>query len=69
MYQQGMSDPEAALFYARVGRISFNGTSDMLDFVHAIETGTRTAHTEYQRILIVKLLVERPSSVESTISV
>ena len=47
VYQQGMSDPEAALFYARVGRISFDGTSDPLDFLHAIETRTRTAHTEY----------------------
>ena len=47
-YQQGMSDPEAALFYARAGRISFDGTSDPLDFQHAIETRTRTAHTKYQ---------------------
>ena len=48
VYQQGMSDPEAALFYARVGRISFDGTSDPLDFLHAIKIRTRTAHTEYQ---------------------
>ena len=27
VYQQGMSDLEAALFYARVGKISFDGTS------------------------------------------
>ena len=47
VYQQGMSDPEAALFYARVGRISFDGTSDPLDFLHAIETRTQTAHIEY----------------------
>ena len=61
VYQQGMSDPEAALFYARVGRISFDGTSDPLDFLHAIETRTRTAHTEYQRIMIVELSVEGPA--------
>ena len=47
MYQQGISDPEAALFYVRVGRISFDGTSDLLDFLHAVETRTRTTHTEY----------------------
>ena len=33
VYQQGMSDPETALFYARVDRISFDGTSDPLDFL------------------------------------
>ena len=44
VYQQGMSDPEAALFYARVGRISFDGTSDPLDFLQSIETRTWTAH-------------------------
>ena len=58
MYQQGMSDPEAALFYTRVGKISFDGTSDPLEFLHAIEMRTQTAHTEYQRIMIVKLSVE-----------
>ena len=69
VYQYGMSDPEAALFHARVGRIPFDGTSDPLDFLHAIETRTRTAHTEYQRMLIVELSIERPSSAESAISV
>ena len=56
-----MSDPEAALFYARVGRISYDGTSDPLDFLDTIETRTRTAHTEYQRIMIVELSVEGPA--------
>ena len=56
-----MSDQKVALFYARVGRISFNGTSDLLDFLHAIETRTRTAHTEYQRIMIVELSVKGPA--------
>ena len=58
VYQQGMSYPETILFYARVGRISFDGTSDPLDFLHAIETRTQTTHTEYQRIMIVELSVE-----------
>lgn len=48
-YQQGMSDLEAALFYAKVSRISFDGIFDPLDFLYAIETRTRTAHTEYQQ--------------------
>ena len=69
VYHQGMSDHEAVLFYAKVGRIFFNGTSDPLDFLHTIEIRTRTAHREYQQILIVELSVERPSSAESAISV
>ena len=44
VYQQGMSDLETALFYARVGRISFDSTSDPLDFLQSIETRTQTAH-------------------------
>ena len=35
MYQQGMLDLEATLFYARVGMISFDGISDLLDLLHA----------------------------------
>ena len=53
-----MSDPKAALFHARVGRVAFDGTSDPLDFLHAIENRTQTAHTKYQRIMIVELSVE-----------
>ena len=61
MYQQGMSDPEASLFYARIGRISFDGTSDPLDFLHAIEMRTWNAHSEHQRIMIVELSIEGPA--------
>ena len=61
MYQQGMSDPEAALFYTRVDKISFDDTSDPLDFLHAIEMRTQTTHTKYQRIMIVELSVEGPA--------
>ena len=35
-----MLDPEATLFYAKVGRISFNGIFNPLDFLHAIKTRT-----------------------------
>lgn len=56
-----MSDPEAALFYARIGRIAFDGMLDPLDFLHAIETRTRTAHVDYQKIIIVELSIEGPA--------
>ena len=32
-----MLDLEAAVFYARVGRISYDGTSDPLDYTRAME--------------------------------
>ena len=53
-----MLDLEAALFYARVGMISFDGISDLLDLLHATEMRTHTTHTEYQRIMIVELSIE-----------
>ena len=56
-----MSDLKATLFHARVDRIPFDGTSDPLDFLHAIETRTRTAHIEYQRILFMELSVKGPA--------
>ena len=56
-----MSNPEAALFYARVGRISLDKTFDPLDFLHSIEMRTQTTHTEYQRIMIVEFSVEGPA--------
>ena len=58
LFQQGaqiMSDSDATLFYARVIRISYDGTSDPLDFLHVIESGTWTVYTEYRRMLIVEL--------------
>ena len=42
-----MSDPEAALFYARVSRIFFDGTFDLLDYLHAVKKRTQIAYTEY----------------------
>ena len=56
-----MSDPEATLFYAKIGRISFNGIFNPLDFLHAIKTRTRTAYTDYQRVMIVEFSVEGPA--------
>ena len=56
-----MSDPEATLFYAKVGRISFDGIFYPLDFLHAIKTRTQTSYTEYQRVMIVELSVEGPT--------
>ena len=53
-----MSDLEAELFYARVVRISYDGTSDPLDFLHAIESKTRTTDTEYQKMLTTELSIE-----------
>ena len=56
-----MSNLEVTLFYAKVGRISFDGIFNPLDFLHAIKTRTRTAYTEYQRVMIVELSVEGPA--------
>ena len=42
-----MTDADALLLYSRVGRISFDGTGDALDFVNAIESMTRTGYTDY----------------------
>ena len=61
MNQQGMSNPEAVLFYTRVGMISFDGTYDLLDFLHVIETRNQTTHTEYKRIIIVELSIDGPA--------
>ena len=54
----GMTYVDALLLYSRVGRISFDGTRDALDFINSIESKTRTGYTDYQRILIVELLVQ-----------
>ena len=56
-----MSDPEATLFYAKVGRISFDGIFNPLDFLHAIKTRTQTAYTVYQRVRNLELSVEGPA--------
>ena len=53
-----MTDVDAALLYSRVGRITFDGSGDALDFINTIEARTRTGYTDYQRIMIVKLSVQ-----------
>ena len=53
-----MSDADAALLYSRVGRVSFNGTGDALDFINTIEARTRTGYIDYQRIMIVELSMQ-----------
>ena len=37
-----MTDFNALLLYSRVGRISFDGTGDALEFINAIESRTKT---------------------------
>ena len=54
---QEMSDADAALLYSKVGRVSFDGTRDALDFINTIEARTRTGYTDYQRIIIVELSI------------
>ena len=53
-----MIDADAALLYSIVGRISFNGSGDALDFINTIEARTRTGYTNYQRIMIVELSIQ-----------
>ena len=54
---QGMSDADATLLYSRVGRVSFDGTGDALDFLNTIEARTQIVYTDYQRIMVVELFV------------
>ena len=53
-----MSDADAALLYSRVGRVSFDGTGDALDFLNIIEARTQTGYSDYQRIMVVELSVQ-----------
>ena len=55
---QGMSDANAALLYSRVGRVSFDGMGDALDFFNTIEARTWTGYIDYQRIMVIKLSVQ-----------
>ena len=52
---QEMTDADAAVLYTRVGRVSFDGTGDAMDFINTIEARTRTGYNDYQRIMIVEL--------------
>ena len=53
-----MTNADAALLYLRVGRITFDGSGDALDFINTIKARTRTGYTDYQRIMIVELSVQ-----------
>ena len=44
---QGMTDSDTLLLYSRVGRFSFDGTRDALDFINTIDFMTRIGYTEY----------------------
>ena len=55
---QWMTDADAALLYCRVGRVIFDGTGDALDFINTIEARIRTGYANYQRIMIIELLVQ-----------
>ena len=52
-----MSDANAALQYSRVGRVSFDGMGDALDFFNTVKARTHIGYTNYQRIIIVELSV------------
>ena len=52
-----MSDVDALLMYSRVGIISFDRIGDVLDFINAIKSRTRTGYSDYQRILIIELSI------------
>ena len=53
-----MTDADAAVLYTRVGRVSFDGTGDALNFINTLEARNRTRSNNYQRILIVELSVQ-----------
>ena len=55
---QGMSDADAALLYSKVGRVSFDGMGDALDFFNIFEAITRIGYTDYQRIMVIELSVQ-----------
>ena len=53
-----MTFADVAVLYTRVGKVSFDGTGDALDFINTIEARNRTRSNNYQRILIVELSVQ-----------
>ena len=46
------------MLYSEVGRVSFDGTGDALDFINTIEARIRTGYTNYQRIMIIELFIQ-----------
>ena len=53
-----MTNADAAVLYTRVGKVSFDGTGDALDFINTIEARNRTRSNDYQRIMIIELSVQ-----------
>ena len=53
-----MTDADAAVLYTRVGRVTFDGIGDAMDFINTIEARTQTGYNDYQRIMIVELSVQ-----------
>ena len=53
-----MTDANAALLYSIVSKVAFDGTGDALDFINTIEARIRTGYANYQRIMIIELLVQ-----------
>ena len=53
-----MTFVDVAVLYTRVGKVSFDGTGDALDFINTIEARTRTGFNDYQKIMIVELSVQ-----------
>ena len=53
-----MTFVDVAVLYTRVGKVSFDGTGDALNFINTLEARNRTRSNNYQRILIVELSVQ-----------
>ena len=53
-----MTFADVAVLYTRVGKVSFDGTGDALDFINTIEARNRTRSNDYQRIMIIELSVQ-----------
>ena len=52
------ADVDAVVLYTRVGRVSFDGTRDDMNFINTIEARTQTGFNNYQKIMIVELSVQ-----------
>ena len=56
---QEMSDAEAAALYTRVGRVSFDGTGDAMDFINTIEAKTRTGYCRRRGLARAQVYCDR----------
>ena len=53
-----MTFADVAVLHTRVGKVSFDGTGDALDFLNTIEVRNRTRSNDYERIMIVELSIQ-----------